>query len=293
MRELGEDKLTNEYDDVVDNDAVLDEDIQEEETVQTEKRRMEYDEKPSRASSNRETTKHVSTSIAWLESFLNFIDKFGLKKILQGCLLIAMFLAADFAFNAIHNEKMIEAIASRVEKKKNVLESEDMNIRKEVGPKISKQLLKLLYSVGADRVIVFENHNGKENATALPFVYFDMTYEEIEENKIHNYISESFVNLNISYFKIPYHLVQKTYFIGNVDDMREVDNRFANRMEEVGCKYIGLIIIKSKGVNVGMLGVMYNDEPVGITKDLIRSELMETVIDISPLLDLEIQREQD
>lgn len=293
MRELGEDKLTNEYDDVVDNDAVLDEDIQEEGTVQTEKHRMEYDEKSSMVSSNMETTKHVSTSIAWLESFLNFIDKFGIKKILQGCLLIAMFLAADFAFNAIHNEKMIEAIASRVEKKKNVLDSEDMNIRKEVGPKISKQLLKLLYSVGADRAIVFENHNGKENATALPFVYFDMTYEEIEENKVHNYISESFVNLNISYFKIPYHLVQKTYFIGSVDDMREVDNRFANRMEEIGCEYVGLIIIKSKGVNVGMLGVMYNEEPVGITKDLIRSELMEAVIDISPLLDLEIQRERD
>lgn len=293
MRELGENKLVDEYDDAVDNEVVFDEDIQEEDTVQAEKRRMEYDEKTSNVSSKGETTKHISTSIAWLESFLNFIDKFGLKKILQGCLLIAMFLAADFAFNAIHNEKMIEAIASRVEKKKNVLDSEDMKIRKEVGPKISKQLVKLLYSVGADRAIIFENHNGKENATALPFVYFDMTYEEIEENKIHNYISECFVNLNISYFKIPYHLVKKTFFIGNVEEMREIDNRFANRMEEVGCKYIGLIIIKSNGVNVGMLGVMFNNELPEDMKMDIHSELTETVLEISPLLDLGIQREQE
>ena len=302
MRELGESNVMQEYEEELENqDILLNEDDEDDGVSSSEnKRSMEYDEqevkkksgifKAKEDVSSSTTTQRVGGAISWLESFLNFIDKFGIKRILQGCLLIALFLVADFAYNAIHNDKMIDAIASRVERTKEESDQNDMQIRKDVGPHISNSLVKLLYSLDADRAVVFENHNGKENATALPFVYFDMTYEEINEKRIGDYVSEQFVNLNISYFKIPYYLVENTYFIGDVAAMRKVDNRFANRLDETGCKYVGLMIIKSQGINIGMLGVMYNEEIPASKKNEIHARLTEYSLEIAPLLDLTIQK---
>jgi hypothetical protein len=46
-----------------------------------------------------------------------------------------------------------------------------------VTPKVQKDIEILLYTLNADRVFIFELHNGKKNISGLPFKYADMSYE--------------------------------------------------------------------------------------------------------------------
>ena len=263
---------------------------------------VEYDAEETEGHANVEESEKTETRSWWskaisigdiISPIVSVVDKFGIKKVLEACLVVALFLVADFAYNAIHNEKVIEAIASRVEKKKDVEENKNLLIRGDIGPKVSTELTRLLYSVGADRAFVFEYHNGKENATALPFVYFDMTYEEIKtEDDATQYAAEMFSNLSVSYFKIPNYLVDHTFFIGQMESLKLVDKRFASRLEEFDCKYVGLIMVKSSGVNVGILGVMFNNMENVPDREYIHSKLDHYVQNISQLLDLNIQKKK-
>lgn len=261
-------------------------------TVEEQMEELKVEEKKEEITLSKQTRgiTRIDSGMSWLGSVIGFIDKFGIKKILQGCLIIAMFLVADFAYNAIHNEKMIEAIASKIESRGTQEEQNGQNIRKDIGPKLSHNLTKMLYSVGADRACIFEFHNGKENATALPFLYFDMTYEEVNDETGAEYVSDGFANLNVSFYKIQYYLAEHTFYIGTVYDMRSIDNRFANRIDEIGGKYVGLIMLKSNGVNIGILGVMFNTETPKVTRDYIHSKLDHYVQDVSSLLDLNVQK---
>lgn len=259
-------------------------------TVEEQLEELRVEEKKEELAQAKETRgiTRINSGFSWLGSAIEFIDRFGIRKILQGCLIIAMFLAADFAYNAIHNDKMIEAIASKIESKGDKDEQSGMDIRKDVGPKISRDLAKMMYSVGADRAFIFEFHNGKANATALPFLYFDMTYEEVNDE--FDYVSDGFVNLNVSFFKIQYYLAEHSFYIGTVSELRGIDNRFANRVDEVGGKYIGIIMLKSNSTNIGMLGVMFDDENPSVGRDYIHSKLDLYVQDVSNLLDLNVQK---
>lgn len=261
-------------------------------TTEEQLEELKVEEKKEEISLSQQTRgiTRIDSGMSWLGSVIGFIDKFGIKKILQGCLIIAMFLLADFAYNAIHNDKMIEAIASKIESRDNQAEQKGLDIRKDIGPKITHDLTKMMYSVGADRACIFEFHNGKENATALPFMYFDMTYEEVNDEIGAEYVSDGFANLNISFFKIQYYLAEHTFYIGSVSDMRSIDNRFANRVDEIGGKYVGLIMLKSNGVNIGILGVMFNVEHPSVDRDYIHSKLDHYVQDVSSLLDLNVQK---
>ena len=50
-----------------------------------------------------------------------------------------------------------------------------------VTPRIQEALTRIVYATNVDRICIFEFHNGKENASGLPFRYADMSYEEIAE----------------------------------------------------------------------------------------------------------------
>lgn len=261
-------------------------------TAEEKLKELEVDAKKEEITTSKQTRgiTRIDSGMSWLGVVIGFIDKFGIRKILQGCLIIALFLVADFAYNAIHNDKMIEAIASKLESRGVKEEQDGMDIRKDIGPKLTNNLTKMMYSVGADRACIFEFHNGKENATSLPFMYFDMTYEEVNDELDIAYSSDNFTNLNTSFFKIQYYLAEHTFYIGTVSDMRSIDNRFANRVDEIGGKYVGMIMIKSNGVNIGILGVLFNTENPKVSRDYIHSKLDHYVQDVSSLLDLNVQK---
>ena len=143
--------------------------------------------------------------VGWLERLTNIISTYGMKRVLQAFLLVVMTLILLLTVNALYNQSTMDKVIIKTEEilEEKLKDSEidheiGTTIRREVTPKISKTLVRMLYELDADRVCILEMHNGKENPTSLPFLYCDMTYEEVREHV--PYISDEYENLNMSKF---------------------------------------------------------------------------------------------
>jgi hypothetical protein len=223
-------------------------------------------------------------TLGWLEKLLQLLSTFGIKKMIQACFFFVAFFLGNILFNAVQNESVVEKLL--VSLTTNHIENAD--IRNEINPKVNNQLIRLLYDLKGDRTFIMEMHNGKENPTSLPFLYCDMTYEEVNESKRIPYINNEYENLNMSKFTLPSYLYEHRFFIGSIDDLYEIDKKLAVRMETNDIKYCGFILIKS-GIEIGFLGISYQEIP-DCSEDKIHAKLGDYVQEISFLLDLSKQK---
>ena len=228
----------------------------------------------------------ISGPLGWVEKVILLSERFGVKKLLQAILFIILFIGIDFAYNALQNEDTVKSVIESVNKQEREQHEESSNVRGYVSPKINETLIKLVYELHADRAFVMEMHNGKENASALPFVYLDMTYEEVRDGENVKYVQPHFENININNYTMPWYLSDNVYFIGGIDEIKKIDKRFAVRFEDEGGAYCGLILVRSNGINIGFLGVSYKTPHPEVTDETIHNKLTKYVQDISSLLDL-------
>ena len=215
--------------------------------------------------------------VNWFERMVQIVDTYGIKTITLTFLLIASFIGLIMFANAIENQHVIEKWLSN----DNTTHTIGADIRKEINPKVIKTMTKLLYKMEADRVSILEMHNGKENPTALPFTYCDMTYEESMDRI--PYISEEYVDLNMSKFTFPSYLYDHRYFIGSVEEIYSIDKKLAMRLDANNVKYCGLILIRTN-IDIGFLMLSYLDIP-NKSNDLILAELSYYVQEIGTYLD--------
>ena len=215
--------------------------------------------------------------VNWFERMVQIVDTYGIKTIILTFLLIASLIGLVMFANAIENQHVIEKWLSS----DNTTHAIGADIRKEINPKVTKTMTKLLYKMEADRVSILEMHNGKENPTALPFIYCDMTYEETMDRI--PYISEEYVDLNMSKFTFPSYLYDHRYFIGSVEEIYSIDKKLAMRLDANNVKYCGVILIRTN-IDIGFLMLSYMDKP-NKSNDLILAELSYYVQEIGTYLD--------
>lgn len=205
--------------------------------------------------------------------------------------IIALFLIVSFrfAYNAANNDEFINAIATKIEASKNEQEEFNLGIRTDkVTPKIQKELSMLCYSLNADRAFIFELHNGKRNATGLPFRYADMSYEEINEEKNVESVAMQFQDIPLTLYKYPHYLAEHRYVYSNVASFAEIDNGFAKHVERIGGRYLAMMYLTSRGLPLGFLCISFHDEPIE-SDTLIRMKIEQYGKIITPLLDLSAQ----
>lgn len=221
--------------------------------------------------------------VGWLERIVALIHDYGMKKIIQALLLISSIVFFVMFINAIDNQHIIDDFVE-----KNITDHDYASeIRKEIQPKISKTLIKMLYTMRGDRVSVIEMHNGKENPTNLPFLYCDMTYEETRDRV--PYIAEEYENLNMSKFSFPSYLYENRFFVGTIEEIFEIDKKLAMRLETNDVKYVGIVLIHTN-VDIGFLMVSYMNTPE-FSRDKIYADLSYYVQEIGTYLDYQMQLE--
>ena len=92
---------------------------------------------------------------------------------------IVLIVGGKVLYNAAGSEKVMDAISDWIAGQNANSEEKGMEIRQDITtPAIQKELRLLCYTLNADRVFLFELHNGKKSAGGLPFVYADMSYNE-------------------------------------------------------------------------------------------------------------------
>jgi hypothetical protein len=215
--------------------------------------------------------------VGWFERIVNVVHTYGIKPIALTFVIVAAFIALLMFANAVDNQNVIERWIAE----KGSIHVTGADIRKEINPKVTKIMTRLLYKMDADRVSVLEMHNGKENPTALPFIYCDMTYEETMDNVM--YVSEEYVDLNMSKFSFPQYLYEHRYFVGSVDEILSIDKKLGMRLSANGVQYCGIILIRTN-IDIGFLMISYLNE-TSVSREIIIAELSYYVQEIGTYLD--------
>lgn len=213
-----------------------------------------------------------------------------LKFWLVAIVFLFTFMIGAWAYYGIKNGELIGfATLSKIKK-----DQQEENLRDfVVTPKIQKELSILVYTLNADRAFLFELHNGKKNATGLPFRFADMTYEEINEEKKVDKVGIGFQNIPLTLYKYPHYLQKHKILIGTIDEIRKVDPDYADHIETCGGKYLGMIYLNNEGGPLGFLCVSYHDMTEVPSKDVIERKLREYDKVLTQLLDLNIQMTTD
>lgn len=221
--------------------------------------------------------------IGWFERVVQVIHTYGIKTVCFTFLIIASFIALVLFANAIDKHQVIEKWLIGQEEEHVI----GTNIRKEINPKVTSAMVKLLYKMNADRVSVLEMHNGKENPTSLPFNYCDMTYEEPKEGI--PYISEEYSDLNMSKYSFPSYIYKHRYFIGTVDEVYKIDKKLAIRLKANDVLFCGVILLRTN-IDIGFLMISFHEQP-DMSETLLLAELTYYAQEISSYLDYAKQRE--
>lgn len=227
--------------------------------------------------------------ISFFERMIELIFKHGLFKSIGAFLLIMACVMIWQFINALNYDKVAERIVSElVEKETNA----QMTAKKEhlAGSmlriknteKIQRALTHLLYDVDADRASILEMHNGKENPSALPFVYCDMTYEETKDRV--PFIADEYEQLNMGKYPFFTHLINERVVFYSIDEVYEHDKKFHNKLELNDTKYIAMLVIKNE-LDVGFLVVSWLREPT-IDKHQLLVKLNDCAQQLGVLLDL-------
>jgi hypothetical protein len=248
------------------NDKIQEENEQLEERVEEKPKKRQFLEDAN-----------ANGLLGWVEKILCLINNYGFKKILQAIILIGTCAIFFVVFDAIREENLVRQILIQGDSDHTTASQ----VRKEVDPKITKTLTRMLYSMDADRVSVLEMHNGKENPTSLPFLYCDMTYEETRDDI--TYVSEEYEDLNMSKFQFPSFLYKNKIFYGHIDEIIEIDKKLGLRLEMNDVKYIGMVLIRTS-TDIGFITISWMEKP-NMSKDAIIADLTYYVQEIGTYLD--------
>lgn len=215
--------------------------------------------------------------LGFLENVINIIKKYGIWETLKAIFIIGLFVWV--MYNA-HNVGSIvkdvvqtefKAHAEQVEQE----HSDALDIRKKIKPEVDDILKSTLNALGADRVFVMEMHNGSNNTSGLPFIYGEMTYEQVTNGIEH--IDDDYININLSRFSFPLFMEREHVWCGDIKELSKVDDKLAKRMESNNVTYFAIMHIYGVSNLIGYFGVTYCNgrKPKGM-KEIITQLTMTT-----------------
>lgn len=211
------------------------------------------------------------------------------SKILKVYFVMFFFLATGligfFAYNIIKNEDFITNTAEKISH-----DTQEEDIRDfVVTPKVQHLLGALLYTLDADRVFIFELHNGKKNISGLPFRYADMSYEFANREKGINRCFKKYQDVPLNMYTYPNYMYKHKFFIGATDDIEKIDYEFAKCLREDDVEYISIFFLNGIEEPLGFLGVSFHSTKNLPSDKLIEEKVRECGGKLSELLDLKVQ----
>ena len=187
-----------------------------------------------------------------IERFLNMISTHGVKRILESMLLVvlAVFLGM-FIFNP-------QLVFKGYENYKNKQHTESVLKRINSYPEINATLLAIQKETNADRVLIYETHNGGSNLANLPFLYVDLSYG-IPKDEF-SMLSEEYINVKLSRYPWATELYEHNVWSAPIEDMEAVDPELYYRLKKEDVDYFYAILLYGKDtLPCGFLALVYKD----------------------------------
>lgn len=180
------------------------------------------------------------------------IQKYGVQNIIITLILSCIL---GFILYLFMHPDVVIAKFNEVESR---IQTEDYERRMETDPIVRSYLHEFRANVYADRVCVFETHNGGSNLNGLKFIYVDMTYDVFNHN-IYG-VAKEYINLRTSTNQWIQYVCDKGMWFGDIDSIKEIDLSFYYRLKQNGVKKVGIFVMEGKDRPSGILAACYYDK---------------------------------
>lgn len=219
--------------------------------------------------------------IGFLERMIKMMDKYGLWKIFQATLVLAGFLY--IMYNVQNLPEIVSGAFSRETEIRQEQHDAAIEVRRSIKPNIDLLLKDALSTLNADRAFILEMHNGTNNVAGLPFIYGEMTYEEVRNEITH--VDEDYTSINLSRFAFPMYLEKNHMWNGNIYELGRVDQKLAARLASNDVTYFAIIALHGVNNELGYFGFSFcnGKQPPGESE--IEKCLNSTAQRLSILLD--------
>ena len=215
-------------------------------------------------------------AVGSFEKVMELIGKYGPLRIIYGLVIFVFF--SFMVYIATNPSMVFDRYSQYIAEKHNA----SVEYRMETAPLIRAQLNQLALETGAERAYVLEFHNGKSNPSGLQWQFGDLTFinDGTED------ISDEIQNASLSKYAFANVVYDNGHWIGSIDELEPIDERFYNRMVVNHGTYFAFQIIYGSNMReIGILGITYIEKPDNITKNFIMKEISKYAATLSPLLD--------
>lgn len=207
---------------------------------------------------------------------LQFLDVYGVP----GAIIIVLsILVIKFA------SKFLDYVAKNAANGKMHLPSSARKIRKDSVFKVGRILTELMQKTWADRVALFEYHNGGYNLTGMPFLHFSLA--AARNNLGVDDLSKDFDDILVS--SVPDFIreidINDIYHVKDIKDLEATFPRLYRELHEDELTEAVFCSIEGVDDEVGFLMLAFKN-PIGVRQRKVQKELFKKVQKISALLDL-------
>lgn len=216
-----------------------------------------------------------------LERIIKMVDKYGLWKIFQAMLVLTGFLYV--MYNVQNLPEIVSGAFSKQTEMRRVEHDAAIEVRRSIKPNVDILLKEALSSLNADRAFVFEMHNGTNNVAGLPFIYGEMTYEEVRKNI--NHVDEDYTCINLSRFTFPLFIEKNHMWHGTITDLGVIDSKLASRLCSNDVTYMAIIVLQGVNNELGYFGFTFCNNKEVPSENEIEKCLNLTAQKLSILLD--------
>lgn len=212
-----------------------------------------------------EGSNNAGNVIGWLEKLSSIIKKIGVQNIIITIvMLFVVIVVGQVAFNP-------GGIVKKIEEVQKAQHEQLIAKRLNINNSMRETLIDLKSMTNADRVFVFETHNGGENLNGLPFIYADLTYAE--PKKTSSWLIDEYKNVRIARYGISNKLFNDTFICLTLEEIKEIDMELYYRLEKEGVKEIALMTMYGHKNPIGAIGISYTGTNNIPTKEEIKKIL--------------------
>jgi hypothetical protein len=148
-------------------------------------------------------------------------------------------------------------------------------------PIIINYLNSLAVETNAHRAFIMEYHNGKSNSTGLKWQFADLTFSnDNTDHSMYNY-----VDMPLTDSPHTLYLHRNTYFVGTIEELKELDKKLSLRMESNDYVYCSMMMIYGKNLEpIGYLALSFKEMP-NKDSNCLNSIMHKYITAITPYLD--------
>lgn len=183
------------------------------------------------------------------------IQKYGVQNIVITLILSCILGFIMYLF--IHPDVVIEKF-NDIENK---IQTEEYEKRMEIDPQVRNFLIEFRADVYADRVVVWETHNGGSNLNGLKFIYVDMTYDIFGSHVTG--VAKEYTNMRTSTNQWIQFVVKKGMWYGDIDSVKDIDLSFYYRLKQAGVKRVSAFVMEGADRPSGVLSACYYETDAG------------------------------